>query len=216
MKNQNFCIHIYTTHKNKKRCEYIENTWGKHVDNLFFYTDKEEHLPNYIHCTDEHDYYSSMYKNMYAIEYSYKNLKNYPWHLFIGDDVFLYHYNLEKTINTLNPEDNSVYGEIIGGCWPTDRSLFYIGGGGGVLVNPTSLKVLAENIPSPEMQKYYFFSDVAIGQICKKQNIKLVNRPEFHCHPPAYYNIKNPENFVSFHYILDEKMFNELYTFYRI
>lgn len=212
---QNYCIHSYTTHKSHdNKCKYIEDTWGKHVDNLFFYTDKEIENSKYIYCTNDDTYESHMYKNFYAIQYAYDNCLDFDWHLFIGDDNFIYHKNLENLLKKLNPDRNEIYGELLkpGVGW---KDLEYIGGGPGILFNKTSLKVFVENNKmSKEEKKYYEFSDVAIGIICKKNNILLSPQQGFFTHPPHAYGISEPEKHISFHYIKDEKYFQYLYSRY--
>jgi len=199
---QNFSINIFTTHKNSDRCSFIEKTWGKDIENLFFYTDKQSYKKNYIQCTDKDDYISHIFKNFYAIDYAYRNLgKIANWHFFIGDDVFLFPKNLEKLTDMLLQNENKIYGQV-SNTWPNDRSLFYVLGGGGILFNNISLfNFIKNNNLSQDKLNSFYFSDVAIGIICREAKIELVDVPGIYSQPPEFYNIDNPEQFISFHYI---------------
>lgn len=215
-KKQNFCIHIYTTHKNHDRCKLIEETWGKHIDNLFFYTDRKIEKDNYIYCTDDDTYNSHMYKNFFALKYSYENFSNIDWHLFIGDDNFVYHYNLEKLLEKLDNKENAIFGELIkpGVGW---KNLAYIGGGGGLLLNKVSLKeILEKDHMTYEEKMKCEYSDAVIGLICEKNNIKLSPQPGFYTHAPWNYGINNPEEYITFHYIKNKDHFYYLYNKYKI
>jgi hypothetical protein len=212
MKN-NYCIHIYTTHKNHDRCKIIEQTWGRHVQNLFFYTDKETSNPKYIKCTEDDSYESHMYKNFYALE----NASKMPidWHLFIGDDNFIYHYNLEFILNVIDPNHNAIFGEILEPGVGYEK-LRYVGGGAGLLVNQVSLKnILLNDDLTYEEKNKIGYSDAVIGTICQKAKIFLSQQYGFHTHQPWAYGIRDPENHISFHYIKKEEEFNYLYSRYR-
>lgn len=212
---QNYSIHIYTTDKNIDRCEYILQTWGKHVDNLFFYTDKPKEDKRYIFCTKKDDYSSHIDKNFYAFKYALDNLQNIDWHLFIGDDTFVYNYNLELLTKKLNKDDNSIFGEILHPGVGVDN-LAYIGGGGGLLLNTTSLIDLISNDFITNAGKYKInYSDVITGIICVIGKIKLKHIQGFHTHPPETYGIKNPEDHITFHYINKKEQFYNLYEKYK-
>ena len=212
----NYAIHVYTTHKNLHRCKLISDTWGKHVKNLYFYTDKANNDPRYIYCTDSDSYLSHITKNFYAIRYALNVLSDIDWHLFIGDDNFIYNYNLESLISGLDKNQNAIFGEFLApGVGRPD--LGYIGGGGGLLLNLTSLFTLVKNDNYTNEEKdNYGYADVIIGFLCKNNNISMIHHPGFHTHPPEYYGIPNPEKHISFHYINQEKQFTNLYRRYQI
>lgn len=214
MKTINNCgFYTFTTHKHLDRCNLIDNTWAKN-QNIFHITDKYDQRSNYIYCTDRHDYLSSMYKNFYAIYYAFKNhINKFDWFFFIGDDVFLYPDNLNNAIKNLNQNDNKIYGEV-SNTWPQDRTLFYVLGGGGILFNRTSIKNFCNyNTYSINELNLLVYSDVAIGIICREAGITNENLPGIYSQPPEFYNITQPQNHISFHYIKTKEQFDHLNSF---
>jgi hypothetical protein len=211
-KLNNCAFYTFTTHKHIERCSWIDETWAKN-QHIYHITDKTDTRENYIYSTDDHSYLSSMFKNFYAIEYAYKNhLNKFEWFFFIGDDVFIYPKNLEKAINLLNVNDNKIYGEI-GNTWPNDRSLYYVLGGGGILFNKTSLANFYQyNKYSINELNSLVYSDVAIGLIGRMAGI--VNEPlaSIFSQSPEFYNINDPQNYISFHYIKTKQQFDYLYS----
>lgn len=210
--SSNINFYVFTTHKDHDRCSTIEQTWGQN-QNLYFFTDRITKSPNYVACTNLDTYISHIYKNFYAIEYAYKNhLDKFDWFFFIGDDVFIYPKNLDKAVNSLNINDNKMYGEI-GNTWPNDRSLYYVLGGGGILFNKTSLVNFYEyNKYSINELNSLVYSDVAIGLIGRMAGI--VNEPlvGIFSQSPEFYGINDPQNHISFHYIKTKQQFDYLYS----
>jgi hypothetical protein len=208
MTTSNIAFYIYTTGKNHNRCKNIENTWGKN-QNLYFFTDTLVEEDNYIVCTPDDTYISHMYKNFHAIEYAHiKHINLYDWFIFIGDDTFFYIESLKNTLNNLDINDNSAYGEV-SNTW-IDKSLYYILGGGGVIFNKTSLiNFNSKKFPLNQLNPIGY-SDVAIGIICNHLNIKMVNIDTIHSQPPEFYHIDKPNTHCSFHYIKTTEDFNRL------
>lgn len=212
----NCIIHIYTTHKNFDRCELILQTWGKHVEDLYFYTDKEYDDKRFIHCTNDDSYESHMVKNFYAIKYAKDFLSDIDWHLFIGDDNFIYNYNLQSLVTQLDKNQNVIIGDFLApGVGRPD--LGYIGGGGGLLMNLKSISAIIDNDKYTDEEKNnYKYSDVVVGFLCKHNNVTMIHHPGFHTHPPQVYGISNPEDHISFHYINTKEQFTYLYDKYQI
>lgn len=208
----NCAFYTFTTHKHIERCYWIDETWAKN-QHIYHITDKADTRENYIYSTDDHSYLSSMFKNFYAIEYAYKNhLNKFDWFFFIGDDVFIYPKNLGKAIDSLNVDDNKIYGEI-GNTWPNDRSLFYVLGGGGILFNKTSLANFYEyNKYSINELNSLVYSDVAIGLIGRMAGIVNESLVGIFSQPPEFYDINDPQNHISFHYIKTKQQFDYLYS----
>ena len=215
MKKLNNCgFYTFTTHKHLDRCKLIDDTWGKN-QNIFHITDRIDNRDNYVYCTNRDDYLSSMYKNFYAMYYALNNhIDKFDWFFFIGDDVFVYVDNLAYMIQKLNKEDNKMYGEIAN-CWPNDRTLFYVLGGGGILFNKTSLSTFCKYnyFSINELLNKFLFSDVAIGIIGREAKITNENISGIHSQPPEFYNITNPNKFISFHYIKTKEQFDYLNSF---
>jgi hypothetical protein len=215
MKTLNNCgFYTFTTHKHIERCSWIDETWAKD-QHIYHITDKVDTRENYIHSTDDHSYSSSMYKNFYAMYYALNyHINKFDWFFFIGDDVFVYVNNLEKAIEKLNKEDNKMYGEIAN-CWPNDRTLFYVLGGGGILFNKTSLSAFCKynHFSITELLDRFIFSDVAIGIIGRDAKIQNENIAGIYSQPPEFYNITNPNECISFHYIKTKEQFDYLNSF---
>lgn len=208
--NNKIGFYVFTTYKNHDRCSFIEETWGQDQD-LYFFTDKIVKNPNYIACTHLNTYISHIYKNFYAIDYAnIKHKDKYDWFVFIGDDTFYYTQNLTTKLKDLDPLDNKVYGEV-SNCWDFDKSLYYVLGGGGIIFNKTSLQNFTDSKYDLNYLSQTGYSDVAIGIVCRNNNIVLKNFPGIYSQKPDFYNIANAEQHVAFHYIKTKEEFHSLY-----
>ena len=205
-------IFVYTTSKTEERTRWIRDTWGKNVENLFFFTDKSYPEDNFIKVTDDTDYESNMVKNLDALKYAYEN--DFDWIFLVGDDVYIFINNLLAYIEPRDPNTSEgVCGEIIHGTWPVDRSLSYLCGGGGILFSKHSLKKFMGVMKDPASYRDYIYADVVIGLLMKEAQLKMVNLELLiKGNPPEYYNIKKPEQYISFHFIKTEKQFKELWS----
>lgn len=210
MENQDFAILVNTTHKNSALCQLIESTWGKHVQNLFFLTDASSWKRNYIKVTDDDTYSSHMAKTFGAIQYAYDNLRHLNWFFFVCDDRYVFVDNLIKSLASLDYRSNAVYGQLEN-TWPRDPDLFYPLGGAGILFTRLSLEAFCRSNYSDTHNIYqYEYSDVAIGAICHSINIKLMNISGYFSQPPGFYNISEPQEHVTFHYIRTKEQFEIL------
>lgn len=209
-------IFVYTSSKTEERTRWIKNTWGKNVENLFFFTDKSYPEDNFIQVTDDTEYESNVEKNLKAIKYAYD--ENYDWSFFIGDDVYVFVDTLLRYINTRTPNSNDVYGEILRKTWPKDRTLSYLCGGGGILFSKSSIEKFINqmehqlNLDDAESYRSYKYADVVIGLIMKESGMKMVNVSQLiKGNSPSYYGIKHPEQYISFHFINTKEKFQNLW-----
>ncbi|HIJ88370.1 MAG TPA: tetratricopeptide repeat protein [Desulfuromonadales bacterium] len=207
---QDLAVLVYTTHKYRDRCNLIESSWGKNVDTIFMVTDQSDPRQNYIKVTNNDTYSSQLEKTLYAMLFAHNNLLHLNWFYFVCDDRYVFVENLLNKISELNRFDFSVYGQI-GNTWPKDKNLFYPLGGAGILLSKITLIYIIKNIDL-DMNKWmrYEYCDVAIGAICQKLGINLVNIEGMFSQPPEFYSISNPGHHINFHYIRTKEQFDAL------
>jgi hypothetical protein len=204
-------IFVYTSGKTSKRMRCINKTWGKNLDNLYFFTDTDVYKDNVIKCTDDDTYDSNVEKNLCAIKYAQEN--DFDWAFFVGDDVYVFVDNFMRYIETKNSGVKSVYGEIIHGTWPKDRTLSYLCGGGGILFPKSSLNEIVNVMEEPESYRDFKYADVVIGLLMKKSGLNMVDvELLIKGNPPEYYNITKPERYIAFHFINTEEQFDMLWS----
>lgn len=197
----NYSIHILTTHKNKDRQRTILDTWLKNKENYTFYTDRSTKIGNQVEVDPDDTYFSNGKKNLRELKRIYENNlhKDVDWMLFCDDDTFVNIPNLEKLLPTLDKK--IMYGYILKGTWPGDRSLDYLSGGAGYLMSSELLSRLG--FPPLNLLNYSFYSDVCVGLWMRFQGVQFNNIPGFHTEPPEAYNLDKNEikQAYTFHYI---------------
>tara|TARA_R100000664_G_C2759868_1_gene150171 strand:- start:3810 stop:4490 length:681 start_codon:yes stop_codon:yes gene_type:complete len=213
-------IFCFTSGKTSDRVRCINKTWGKDLDNLYYFTDVDVYKDNVIKCTEDNTYESNVEKNLYAMKYAQEN--NFDWSFFIGDDVYIYINNLLSYIESLDSKQIKSYGEILRGTWPEDLELSYLCGGGGMLFPKVSLDKFVKYMEEPDSYRDYKYADVVIGLIMKEAGIGMVNASTFFAaglmrtiingNTPDYYKITKPERYISFHFINTEELFDKLWS----
>lgn len=184
----------------KDRYHSIKNTWGKHVDTLF-YSDYENLEQNIVKVSDNKTYSSNEEKHINVI----KNLENfvnndYEWFFFCDDDTFVNVSMLEKKLNDFDP--NYVHGSVIN-CWPSDRLLSYCSGGAGYLIHNTLLSKIKLNLKNYNTG----YSDVSLGLSLRENGVKVLNHELFNSQAPSFYGfgVDSIKKLITFHYIKSEQ-----------
>lgn len=198
--NKNILYLIMTSHRNQIKQDNISKTWAQNK-NYIFYSDREN--TNTIQVTYQDDYSSNEIKTIKLIQKFPEKYLTYDWFMFCDDDTFINTKLLENILNDF--DQNKITGSLIN-SWLYDKTLFYLSGGAGFLMHKNILISLIDKI------KLYHtgYNDVTIGLNCRNLNIQLQNSNLFNAHPPELYNIIDPQNYISFHYIKTFQQMKEL------
>jgi hypothetical protein len=190
---------ILTTHKNKSRHTFLEETWLKGND-YAYYSDAPG--SNTIKVSDDDSYHSNEEKQINILNFVINNMElKHPWLCFCDDDTFIYSKNLDNKVKTL--DDNMVYGQVLS----THAINRYPSGGAGWLISSKLLKSIKQ------FKNYSTgFSDVSLGLNFRDMSIDIKQIDEMHGQPPAFYNITDPQKHISFHYIKTAEDFRYLYN----
>lgn len=183
----------------------IKETWGKHLDCLF-YADYENKEYNVIKVSERSDYHSNEEKHVNVIKYLSEKTPNYEWFFFCDDDTFVNSKLLENKLNEF--DEDSVIGSVIN-CWSKDNTLHYCSGGAGYLINHKILKKL-----NTIRLLNTGYSDVTLGLFLRENNIQIKNSSLFFSQNPKFYgfNENNITEFITFHYIKNKEEINKLLT----
>lgn len=207
---RDIAILVYTSKKYHDRTTLIEESWGRHLDNLFLFTDEDYPDPRYVKVTERDDYSSHIEKTFHALLFARNNLLHLSWFYLGCDDRYLFVDNLVRKIQGLNKYELAAYGEI-SNCWPHDRSLFYPLGGAGILLSKYTLLYFCKHLPPDLGSLYrYGYCDVAFGALCRDAGIKLINLDGVYSQPPEFYGITSPQEHLTFHYIRTKEQFDAL------
>jgi len=212
MNNHSIFSLIMTTHHNRIRINPIKNTWGKHIDHLF-YADYEDLNKNVIKVSDDDTYHSNEEKQINSLnifKQSYSSiLDSYDWILLADDDTFINYKLIFEMIK--NFDEDKVYGYILNEITDNDNPIrkntdiplnfSYIAGGNGCFISTKLIKKI-------NLFKNYKlgYSDVSLGLNFIDNNIKLEhinNCCRYYSKLDTQYNISN---LYSFHYVTDDNM----------
>ena len=212
----NIGIYVFTGSVNKKRCDCIKETWGKDL-RIDFFTDLDSgQLEKGFHLGSlKGGYRSHLEKNAKAMMYAYRidqGCTAKDWHLFVGDDNYVFTDNLEKFVKDKDPNELHVFGQVEAN-YPKIPELMYPTGGAGHLFSRGALDFFMKNGPLDIVDFFMSeeYSDVAVGKILDSINLEPTDAKGFFSQPPEHYGIDDPENHIVFHYISTKKQFENLY-----
>jgi len=198
--NKKVLVCVLSYHKNYNLCKTIYNTWGKHVDILFFVNKYTNEFPNIV--LKSNDPKNLWQKVSELWKYIYKNLYyKYDFFFQVDDDTFVNYINLKKYINIL-PINEPIYaGKRL---YIPDKQLYFNSGGAGYILNKKSIDILINKI---KKIKYYGAGDTGIGFMFKNtiplyNTTDRYNRDRFHpFNPITMVNINKNNKFWYHDYI---------------
>jgi hypothetical protein len=178
----------------KHRYESVTQTWGKNK-NIIFYSDYQDLDKKIYKVSDRADYHSNEEKHLNALLLVANSFYDYDWFFFCDDDTFVNTKNLENSLFDIN----LIHGSIITGCWPRDKNLIYCSGGAGYLISKNILLKIVQNMINATTG----FSDVSLGIIAEKANIKFLDNEKFKSQNQDFFKIedKDVKNYFTFHYV---------------
>lgn len=195
-----YSVHVLTTHKNKDRHECLVTSWLSGLDYVF-YTDRNTGIGNQVEVDPDDTYQSNGKKNLAELLRVYRtgHYKNVDWMLFCDDDTCVNISKLEEMLPTL--DQTKMYGSLLKGTWPSDKSLEYLSGGAGYLIS--SKLIEDKGVPQLDYLKKSYYSDVCVGLWARDNDIEIVNVKGFYSQDPSFYNLKDEDikRSYTFHYI---------------
>ena len=180
-----------------------------------FYTDKSTDIGNQVEVDPDDTYRSNGKKNLAEL-HRIRNQKVYEhvdWFLFCDDDTCVNLGRLEKLLPKL--DQDKMYGSILRGTWPHDKSLCYLSGGAGYLIS--SKLISDKGVPPLNLLNVSFYSDVCVGLWARDQGIKMMDVPGFHSQSPRFYDMGDLgiSECYTFHYIKELSQMQKLVSIYN-
>jgi len=214
---------VLTTAKYEDRINRIKNTWGNHIDTIF-YSDHYDLSRNIIMVYDKTDYASAAIKQINIVNVlpelkkdNVKLLDKYDWILFCDDDTFI---NFKVALNEIEYfNEECTYGNIFNQEKHPENPIHkdpnipknfeYFSGGAGFFLSTRLIKKMGK-------LKYYgnIYGDVEIGLNLHYKKINLIQHPLMNSFEPFRYN-HSPSDIkqsLSYHYIKSDQDMNELYS----
>lgn len=209
---------IMTTHYNSNRINSIKNTWGKHIDHLF-YADYENLSQNVIKVSDDDTYHSNEEKqinSLNVLKHDYTSiLESYKWILLSDDDTFINYKLILEMVKYF--DEDKVYGYILNEINDKDNlirkntniplNFSYIAGGNGCFISTKLIKKI--NIFKNYKMGY---SDVSLGFNFIDNNVKLENIDNCCRYYSSLNNTYDINKLYSFHYVINEDSMIFLYN----
>jgi len=208
----------------KNRIPFLEKTWAKNIDHLYF-SDYEDEEYDMIKTTDNTTYVGAGEKGINFlnlikdIEYNNEKVIDiYDWFFYVDDDTFVNIDNLKNFVKTA--DKNKVYGYIFDSEKNPDNPMYqrniiskiskFPSGGAGVLISSEVIKRVSNFeffvVPS------FGHDDVDMGLNFDMYKIEQVNSnlfnsqtPEFHCH-----NETQIKESITYHHV-DSDLMQRLY-----
>lgn len=205
---------ILTTQHYLNHINAVKNTWGKHIDHIF-YSDHEDLNNHIIKVSEDSTYHSNEEKQinvLNAVKNLYFNnqliLDSYKWILLADDDTFVNYKLVYEMLKSF--DEDKVYGFILNRNTDVGNPIFnnhkipeffsYIAGGTGCFISAKTIKSMHE------FKNYRLgYSDVSLGFNFLEKNIELKNIDNCcrWCNVKSY---KNISDIYSFHYINETDM----------
>lgn len=201
---------IMESHKNRELTEFSLSTWINFND-VYIFTDKcNDNDERFIKITERDDYHSNAIKCILGLRFMYEKHSDFDFFVFIDNDTHINVKNLNNFLLDKKNDELKSYGSILNN-WPTDKSLYYLSGGAGIILTNRSMVELYKILENDEKifectnsnchnSVIYDYSDVLLGYHMRNIGVELINSNLFHSQPPDFYN-DEIKNSISYHYI---------------
>lgn len=166
-------INVITSVNCKDRIDIVNQTWGKNVDNLWFYSDHNDIENKVYQCSDNQK--DCGLKTANRLKQILHEGVKYDWYFFVDDDTYVNAKAL-KTFIESHPTDR-MYGLPVG-----TEEYPYIQGGAGILIPGNLLKKININDIEDQWLSYACgFGDLWWSFIYKKYSFKIEAHPGVFC-----------------------------------
>jgi Fringe-like len=200
-----FALVVTTARFWENRSMACVDTWLPDFDDYLFCTDANSG-PKCAVVTNRADYDSCKIKQVEGLLVCEREHGDFDWYFTCGDDTCVNAKNLRKLCESLLVDHIAQYGQVQN-CFENDKSLHYISGGGGHLMNRKTLTAFNQAMQSCGESSN--MADVAFGQCARKAKIPQEHCDLFHSQPIFEWDEStrvSVKGAVSYHYIQPEKM----------
>lgn len=206
---------IMTSRKACDRRSWIEATWGRHLDHVY-YSDHRNPFQNIVKVSGATHYKSNEEKHINFLNRCGPFLAGrYHWIFCCDDDTFVFPDRLRAFVDG-NADPDCVYGTVHSLAKSPDNPVFkrvdpalhYPAGGAGYLISGPALKKL-----HPLKNYGTGYSDVSLGLNLTEKQIRLEDRDDiFFAQPPEHFRhaAGGDPRAVSYHYIKTREAVDEL------
>jgi hypothetical protein len=204
-------IMLLTTHKNKLNQENCILTWLDGFEDYAFTTDTSTEVGNQWEVTDDDSYNSNAIKTINTFQKLVKEkyYDKYEWFFYCDDDTCV---NVKKILEFIQTADKNVVHSQCAHCWPVDKSLLSISGGGGYLIHKNILK--EKGYPELNPIPGSMFGDVQIALWLRENDIDRKHTQFIRGQTPedCGFDINKKQdrnemrNYMSFHYIKQKEL----------
>jgi hypothetical protein len=201
--DHNLQVNVLTSNNCRDRINNINNTWGKHIKDLVFFSNHEDINNKVLNVSPDSD--SCEMKSLNRAKQIFESDINKDWYFFVDDDTCINFNALSEFITT--HDKTKIYGRFCSvGDWK------YIQGGAGILI-PGELLSKA----SKDTVRFYGcsdYSDLWWGNFFEKNNFELSFHDSIFCAWEHEVDLNIIQNIVAVHPIkTQERMqhYNELF-----
>ncbi|GLV32364.1 uncharacterized protein CBL_00927 [Carabus blaptoides fortunei] len=188
--NESIYFAVKTCSKfHKDRVRVVQNTWGKYVKNIAFFSDVEDKNIPTIDLAVPNTEYGHCGKTTAILKYLSNEISlkaGIKWVIIADDDTILGVSRLQQILSCYDSSDNITLGERYGYQAHTNQGYNYITGGGGMVFSATLVRTLATRgvctCPSNNTP-----DDMYIGVCLARIRINVVHCPMFHQARPTDY-----------------------------
>ena len=204
MFDHNLQVNIITSANCKNRITNINNTWGKHVKDLVFFSNHEDSENRVLNVSPDSD--SCEIKSLNRAKQIIDNGIDKEWYFFVDDDTCINFNALSNFINT--HDSDKIYGRFCSvGDWK------YIQGGAGILI-PGELLSKTDK----DTVRFYGCSDYGDlwwGNFFEKNNFELSFHDGTFCAWEHEVNMDIIDNIVSVHPIKTQEGMSHYSTLFK-
>ncbi|XP_054715327.1 beta-1,3-glucosyltransferase-like [Uloborus diversus] len=192
-------VAVKTCHKfHENRVKVIKSTWAPEVENLHFFSDKNDHLIPTITLNVENVPNGHCEKTLSIMKYYLQMKDPLDWLIIVDDDTLLNYRRLLKLLSCYDSSISVALGERYGYSVTNNLGYDYITGGGGMAFSLPAVTTLVKNCYCPSIDSP---DDMIIGMCLKKLNIPVTHSHLFHQARPTDYSfdLLKPFKQISFH-----------------
>ncbi|XP_072380974.1 beta-1,3-glucosyltransferase [Diabrotica undecimpunctata] len=191
----------------KDRVPIVQQTWGRHISIIKFFSDTEDKSIPTIDLGVPNSETGHCMKTIAILKYVLEDIKHndsIKWIVVADDDTILGVKNLERLLSCYDSSEKICLGERYGYELRDPGGYNYITGGGGMVFSRPLLIELVKRCSCPSLNTP---DDMYLGICMARMNVAVTHSPAFHQARPQDYSPRFLETYrpVSFHkhYMID-------------